>query len=136
VLAAVLALAFGVLGIAQVPQGPPLTRVATPIAFVDLVYPPVARSGRVDGAVVVDVSIDERGFVEAASATSGPVVLMTVSAENARRWKFAAGSKQTISLVYIFDIEGFCAAGSAPTLTRVVPPFNVVKVTTCHDWQP
>ena len=135
-LASAILLLCPMLVVAQGPQGPPLTRVATPRTFTDVVYPPVARLGRVEGAVIVSVAINERGMVESATATGGPDVLLAVARENAREWEFLAGPKRTVDIVYVFEIEGYCAKGSAPTLTRVVSPFNVVKATTCHDWQP
>lgn len=135
-LSILLLVACGTLAVAQAPEAPTVTGIVSPSTFANIVYPPVARLGRVEGAVTVTVVIDERGLVNSATATSGPVVLTAAASDNAKRWTFPAGSKRTVGVVYLFEIEGYCAQEIAPTLARVLPPFNVVKVTTCHDWRP
>lgn len=59
-------------------------------------YPPNARSARIAGIVVVEVTVDEAGKVMAARAISGPPELREASVGAARGWEF---SRTTLSKV-------------------------------------
>lgn len=51
-------------------------------------YPPLARSARVAGDVVVEITISEDGDVIAARCVSGHALLQQAALSAARRWKF------------------------------------------------
>jgi len=51
-------------------------------------YPPLAKAARVDGLVVVEVTIDEEGNVVAARAVTGHPLLKEAAVTAARGWKF------------------------------------------------
>jgi protein TonB len=51
-------------------------------------YPPLARAARVEGAVVVELTIDERGSVTSARALSGHPLLKDAAVNAARQWTF------------------------------------------------
>jgi TonB family protein len=51
-------------------------------------YPPYARSNRITGKVIVEVTVDATGNVEKARLRCGPDVFAQVSVEAARRWRF------------------------------------------------
>jgi periplasmic protein TonB len=57
------------------------------------VFPPTARAANTEGEVVVEVTIDGRGEVIAAKATSGPVLLRAAAEEAALKWKFRPGTR-------------------------------------------
>lgn len=51
-------------------------------------YPPAAANARVEGAVVVEVLVDEAGKVAEARAVSGHILLREESVRAAREWSF------------------------------------------------
>jgi periplasmic protein TonB len=51
-------------------------------------YPPVARTARVEGVVVIDAIIDERGNVVEARAVSGPGLLIPAALKAIVQWKY------------------------------------------------
>jgi len=68
-------------------SGGVLNSVAT--ARVEPAYPPLARTARVQGSVIVQVTVDERGNVIAAQALSGHPLLKDAAVNAARGWTFA-----------------------------------------------
>lgn len=58
------------------------------IRRVQPIYPPIARSARVQGAVQVEVVIDEQGNVISARVLSGHPLLRQAALDAARQWKF------------------------------------------------
>jgi TonB family protein len=56
---------------------------------VEPTYPPIARSARVSGSVVVEVTMDEQGNVTSARAISGHPLLQQAAVEAAKGWKFS-----------------------------------------------
>ena len=56
---------------------------------VEPTYPPVARSARVSGSVIVEVTMDEQGNVTSARAISGHPLLQQAAVEAAKGWKFS-----------------------------------------------
>lgn len=62
--------------------------MASAIKREDAVYPPLARSAKVTGAVVVEITVDERGDVISANAVSGHPLLRDSAIAAARKWKF------------------------------------------------
>lgn len=51
-------------------------------------YPALARTARISGKVVVEVSINEQGGVASAKAIEGPLALHQAALNAARQWKF------------------------------------------------
>ena len=62
--------------------------ICTAIKREDAIYPPLARSAKVTGAVVVEITVDERGDVVSANAVSGHPLLKDSAVTAARKWKF------------------------------------------------
>jgi len=55
---------------------------------VEPAYPPLAKAAHISGSVVVEVTIDESGDVQAAQAISGHPLLKDAAVNAARGWKF------------------------------------------------
>lgn len=55
---------------------------------VEPAYPPLAKAARVSGAVVVEVTTDEDGFVTSARALSGHPLLKDAAVSAAQEWRF------------------------------------------------
>ncbi len=102
--------------------------------FVEMAYPPYARSARLQGAVVVRVTLDEHGAVETATSLSGSAVLAPDAVANAKKWTFVPSAKRVVVLLYLFDIDGACQG--LKSLFRIVRVPNVAKITTCSEWIP
>jgi len=56
-------------------------------------YPAIARGARQEGAVPVEVSINEKGDVVSARAMAGPVLLRSAAESAARQWKFKPSTR-------------------------------------------
>ena len=69
--------------------GPPVMH-APPV-----VYPPQALHARVEGKVVLKVSISGDGTVKQAEAISGPEALRKAAVDNVRQWQFEAKAQET-----------------------------------------
>ncbi len=67
---------------------PERVRVGKRIAFPQPAYPKAARAGRVTGAVVVNVTVDEEGKIATATAVSGHPLLRATAVEAARNARF------------------------------------------------
>ncbi len=52
-------------------------------------YPAIAKQLKLEGAVQVEASIDEKGTVESAKVVSGNVVLANSAIAAIKRWKFS-----------------------------------------------
>lgn len=74
-------------------------------------YPPVAIAAKIQGQVVVQITVDESGDVIAATAVSGPALLRQAAAQAARGAKFApttlsgAPVRVTGVLIYKFTLD-------------------------------
>ena len=55
---------------------------------VEPAYPPLAKTARVSGSVVVEVTVDEEGNVISSRAISGHPLLKDAAVNAARGWKF------------------------------------------------
>ena len=100
------------------------------VDFEILDYPRIAMLARVQGAVVVRVKVGSDGSVAAATAVSGPKLLITDALSNARKWHFRPEKSRDVVIVYIFKIEGLCN-GSCPSSFSFSPP-NVATITTAE----
>lgn len=81
------------LPIAQPAPPPPLrvsSGVAEPVLVhrVDPVYPPMAKQGRIEGAVVVDATVDKEGKISAARVVSGNALLAGAALRAVRQWRY------------------------------------------------
>lgn len=99
------------------------------VSFEDMTYPAMAISGRVEGVVVVAVTLNDEGKVTAASAISGHKLLIPDSLFNAKRWTFKPNAQKRAVIVYDFKIEGICQRG-AQSLFRVTH-LNQAAISTC-----
>jgi TonB family protein len=78
--------------------------------FADLRYPPLARTARIQGTVVVRVRFDDSGRVTEASSLSGRDVLAGAALDNIKKWTFASNATNTALVVYNFVmLPGACA---------------------------
>ncbi len=59
-----------------------------------LIYPPQALHARVEGKVVLKVSIASDGTVNHAEAISGPEALRKAAVDNVRQWQFEAKAQE------------------------------------------
>jgi len=67
-------------------------------------YPAIARSARIYGKVIVEVTINEQGGVSTARAIEGPPVLRQAAIDAAKQWKFEParrGSRAVVDTVKI-----------------------------------
>src|SRR5580704_8226159 len=79
------------------------------VSFEDLEYPGIARVARVQGVVVVEAKLDDKGNAVAVTALSGPKSLIAESLSNARKWKFKPNSHKSAIIVYEFRLDdGAC----------------------------
>lgn len=81
------------------------------VRLVQPIYPKIAQQSKIQGKVVVQVSLDEEGNVTSAKATEGPTMLRGASEDAARKSKFTPAKdgnqavKSTGFLVYSFKAE-------------------------------
>ena len=99
-----------------------------PLSFATLDYPLVARLTRVQGVVVVRVTLGEDGRVLDSSAISGPEKLIADCVANSKKWRFQPNPGRVAVIVYQFKLEGLCLSG-CPSRTTFWPP-NLVTVIT------
>ena len=77
----------------------------------EAVYPPIAKAARAQGAVAVQIVVDENGDVVSAQAVSGHPLLQAAAVEAARQAKFTptrlSGEPVKVSgvLTYTFVLE-------------------------------
>jgi protein TonB len=92
----------GVIGgnVTAVPLAPPPPKPKAPvrvggrvkeprlISRVDPVYPPLAKQTHMQGTVVIDAVLDEKGDVIEMKVLSGPPLLIQAAVDAVRRWKY------------------------------------------------
>jgi TonB family protein len=72
-------------------------------AVVAPVFPPIARSTRTKGEVVIEVTINSEGKVTDTKVISGPGLLYGSTMAAARKWKFdAAKDQRSARLIFAF----------------------------------
>ena len=67
------------------------------VTFADMGYPAVAMAARLQGVVVVAVTLDDEGRVTSASAISGLKALIPDSLANAKKWTFKPSARSVPS---------------------------------------
>lgn len=55
---------------------------------VDPVYPPIAKTARIEGAVVLAVEIDKEGAVTSVQVVSGHPILLTSATDAVKQWRY------------------------------------------------
>ncbi len=116
--------------VAQTPQGFVPDGTARVRSFSKLDYPPVARTARVQGAVVVRATIGSTGAVAEAVALSGGGLITEAAVANVKQWTFEPGPT-TLILVYLFEIDGACSRSG--TFFRLGNAENIARVTVCSQ---
>lgn len=99
------------------------------LGYKELPYPPIARSARIQGTVVIRVRVDDKGKVTNATAISGNKVLILVTLDNVKEWLFKPNASKTAVVIYRFTILD----GECDSLSRIFifhAP-NVADVVTC-----
>ncbi len=105
------------------------TQVSTEPGVVAAVAPtfgPIARSARVKGDVVVEVTINTRGEVDDTKIISGHALLQAASKVAAKKWKFAVDDrrKRTCRLTFSFGyIDG--RKSDPEYTTTFMPPYRI-----------
>jgi TonB family protein len=95
--------------------GPPVMH-APPV-----VYPPQALHARVEGKVVLKVSISGDGTVKQAEAISGPEALRKAAVDNVRQWQFEAKAQET-QIDAGFSLGNVTRSLALPEPVRRTPP--------------
>lgn len=134
------------LGISVHVVGAPMVQAQSPETIFDtpgvvrsaekMSYPPIARQARVEGDVVVKVTLDSAGNIASAIGLSGAKLLIDDSVANAKKWQFAPGSSSTVIIVYEFRISKRECNTTTKSRFRFKEP-NIAVVTGCAEhWQP
>lgn len=100
------------------------------VSFENMRYPAIARTANVKGVVVVRVTFDREGKVTDARALSGAPLLVLVTVQNAKQWRFQPNAQNAAILVYDFQIIGLCAHEQDSSQLILQPP-NLVLITAC-----
>jgi TonB family protein len=102
------------------------------VSFEDLAYPPLARAVRVQGVVVVSVTLDDEGSVTVATPVSGSKVLIPPCLDNARKWKFVPNRQKRAVIVYEFRIHaGACHDRSSSVF--LLMHNNFASIVSCNN---
>ncbi len=75
------------------------------VNFQDLEYPRIAHSARIQGLVVLTVTLNPEGDVLSAAALAGAPVLIGPAIENVKKWKFRSKRQRRAVIVYNFSLE-------------------------------
>jgi hypothetical protein len=106
---------------------PPLVSAKT---FQDLAYPASALSAKVQGAVVVQATLDDNGNIVDVFALSGSRLLVPDCLLNAKRWTFYPSPDHTGFIVYDFEIKDGECHDASRSLFQFQRP-NLVLITAC-----
>jgi TonB family protein len=100
-------------------------------SFEEMFYPALAHAAGREGAVVVEVKLDNSGYVVSARAISGYRMLIPDTLSNVRKWRFHPNSQKTAVVIYEFHlVEGKCNSGRNGLFVLKEP--NVAIITTCE----
>jgi hypothetical protein len=92
-------------------------------------YPPLAITTRIQGAVVVRVTLGNHGEVVAATAVSGHPLLIPTCLASAKNWKFGPNPQERAFIIFEFRRgEGTCPEGSYSFFR---PP-NIIELIGCE----
>jgi TonB family protein len=99
------------------------------VEFHQLVYPPLAVTSRIEGAVIVRVKLEDHGNVTDAAALSGHELLVRAVLPNVKTWIFKPNAKKTAIVIYNFTmLRGRCEGYAS---LFVLQGKNVATVLTC-----
>jgi TonB family protein len=104
------------------------------ISHADAQYPPIARTARIMGDVVVKIITDGQLVVEA-KAESGPPLLQNAAEDNAKTWKFAPHTPGTFRVTYRFKfmesnlVTSFPSWGPVVEVAAVPPTIPTIAIT-------
>jgi TonB family protein len=96
-------------------------------------YPIAAREAKVQGAVQVNVSVNENGEVVSAEAVSGPDLLREAALEAAKQWQFkpttVGGNAVPVQglLTFNFKLQGG-NEGATNLAPQAAPPLSLIDV--------
>jgi TonB family protein len=97
--------------------------------FEDLQYPPLARHAHLQGTVIVQVRLDDKGSVTDAVAISGLRIFSLDAVTNVKKWHFEPNARKSAVIVYNFEIiDGRCNTDAS---LFVLQQRNVAKVIAC-----
>jgi TonB family protein len=79
----------------------------------DPVYPPIAKTARIQGTVVLEVGIDSAGAVSDVKAVSGPPMLFVAAMNAVKQWKYRPYELNgeptpvttTVSVPFVLDVS-------------------------------
>jgi TonB family protein len=103
----------------------------TVVSFAGMSYPPLARTARISGRVVVQVKLDEKGKAVSASAISGSGLLTPDALANALKWTFRPNARKLAVVVYEFLLQDECIQYESASRFVFKGP-NVGLVTDCE----
>jgi protein TonB len=63
-------------------------KTLTPISTVDPVYPPLARQARIQGVVVLQVTVNPQGAVETWRVVTGHPLLVQAAVDAVKQWRY------------------------------------------------
>lgn len=99
------------------------------LSFRQLRYPAIARTARIQGVVVIRVSLDDGGKVMGARAVSGAEPLVADCLTNAKEWRFRPNSERAAVVVYNFRLTDAISKSGCDHF--MLEPPNFVTITTC-----
>jgi protein TonB len=74
-----------------------------PVKRVDAIYPEEAKRAGVQGEVIVDITIDEKGAVIEARVKSGPEALRQAAIEAVRQFRFSNVLERNVLATMTFN---------------------------------
>jgi TonB family protein len=89
----------------------------------DIKYPPLARTARIQGLVVVQAEVDAKGKVVKANALTGHPLLSRACVENTKKWVFDPELVESPVVVYNFRL------GDAEQTELMFEPPNFITIT-------
>lgn len=105
-----------------------VTDQTTIVSFEALNYPTLGRSSRLQGAVVVRVTLDDGGKVANAAGVSGNALLVKESIANVKKWRFQPNARHTAIVVYEFKL----VFGACEPLSQFILHGNHATITSCE----
>jgi TonB family protein len=94
-----------------------LAAVRLPKQVPGLHYPRSAQLARIQGTVILDVTLDPDGNVTEVKLVSGNLILAAAARENARLWKFEGQNEKRKNgrrLIFVFRLAGECTSQCCP----------------------
>src|SRR4030095_12325780 len=84
------------------------------------VYPDEAKRARVEGKVVLDVTVEENGEVSMAKVVNGPALLQQAAVDAAKQWRFSNpfNAPVTIQLTLAFTLKADSDTGKDQTVVK------------------